>query len=197
MPKLVSDVRKPDHPVDPVFVHRHSPRALSAETLSEAQLMTLLEAARWAPSSYNEQPWRFMYGKRGTAHFDLLFSFLMEANQVWCKNAAALILIASKKTFTRNGSPNSVRTFDCGSAWENLALQATQMGIIAHGMAGFDRDKARQGLGIPADFDPEAMIALGRPGKIEDLPEDLRKGEEISLRKPIAEWAWEGKFKSS
>lgn len=194
-PIVVSDSRRPDHPVDPLFVHRWSPRAMSGEAIAEHQLMTLLEAARWAPSSYNEQPWRFCYAKRGTAHFDVFLSFLMEANQVWCGRAAALMVLASKKTFTRGGKPNSVNLFDAGSAWENLALQAAAMGLVSHGMAGFDGTKARAALGVPEDYDIPAMIAVGRPGRIEDLPADYQKIEQPSPRKPIAEWAFEGKFK--
>lgn len=194
-PIVVSDFRRPDHPVDPLFVHRWSPRAMSGEAIADHQLMTLLEAARWAPSSYNEQPWRFCYAKRGTQHFDAYLSFLMEANQVWCKSAAALFVLLSKKTFTRNGKPNSVSVFDAGSAWENLALQAAAMGLVAHGMAGFDGAKARAGLGVPDDFEVCAMIAVGKPGRVEDLPADYRGIEQPSPRKPIAEWAFEGKFK--
>lgn len=192
---IVSDFRRPDHPVDPLFVHRWSPRAMSGEPIADHQLMTLLEAARWAPSSYNEQPWRFMYAKRGTPHFDTFMSFLMEANQAWCKSAAALLVIASKKTFTHNGKPNVVSVFDAGSAWENLALQAAAMGLVTHGMAGFDGGKARAALGVPDDFDIIAMVAIGKPAPPETLPENFRAGEKPSPRKPIGEWAFEGKFK--
>lgn len=196
MPSIVvSDTRRPDHPVDPLLVHRWSPRAMSGEALADHQLMTLLEAARWAASSYNEQPWRFCYAKRGTPHFDAYLALLMEANQVWCKNAAALLLIATKKTFTHNGKPNAVCVFDAGSAWTSLALQAAAMGLVAHGMAGFDGARARVALGVPDDFEICAMVAVGKPGRTEDLPENLRAMEKPSPRKPIAEWAFEGKFK--
>lgn len=194
-PIVVSDFRRPDHPVDPLFVHRWSPRAMSGEPIAEHQLMTLLEAARWAPSSYNEQPWRVCYARRGGAHFDEFMSFLVEANQAWCKGAGALIVMTSKKTFSRNGKPNVVHTFDAGAAWENLALQGAAMGLVCHAMAGFDASKARAGLGVPEDFDLHAMIAVGKPGRIEDLPADMREGEKPSPRKPIAEWAFDGRFK--
>ncbi|MBL8744944.1 MAG: nitroreductase family protein [Phycisphaerae bacterium] len=194
-PIVVSDFRRPEHPVDPLFVHRWSPRAMSGDPIAEHQLLTLLEAARWAPSSYNEQPWRFCYGKRGTPNFDLFMSFLMEANQVWCKGAAVLLVLMSKKTFSRNGKPNSVHTFDAGAAWENLALQASAMGLVAHGMAGFDPSKACSALGVPDDFELHAMIAVGKPGRIDDLPSELREMEKPSPRHPIAQWAFEGKFR--
>jgi nitroreductase len=196
MPIVVSDFRRPDHPCDPLFVHRWSPRAMSGEALAPHQVMTLLEAARWAPSSFNEQPWRFVYGVRGTPAFDTLFGFLMEANQVWCRNAGALFLVCSKRTFSRNGAPNRVAVFDAGSAWQNLALQAAAMGLVGHGMAGFDPAKARAALAIPEDFEVVAMIAVGKPGRTEDLPENLRGGETPSPRRPIAEWAAEGTFKA-
>lgn len=196
MPTIVSDFRRPDHPVDPLFVHRWSPRAMSGEPLADHQILTLLEAARWAPSGYNEQPWRFCYAKRGTAHFDTFLGFLVEANRAWCASAAALFVLCSRKTFTRNGKPNVSHLFDAGAAWENLALQATAMGLVAHGMAGFDPAKARAGLNVPDDFDIPAMIAVGKPGRAEDLPEALRAMEQPSPRKPVGEWASEGMFRS-
>jgi nitroreductase len=196
MPIIVSDFRRPDHPVDPLFVHRWSPRAMSGEPIADHQLFTLLEAARWAPSSYNEQPWRFVYGKRGTPHFATLLGTLVEANQAWAKQAAVLFILASKRTFSRNGKPNAVHTFDAGAAWENLALQAAAMGLVAHGMAGFDAAKARAALAVPEDFELHAAVAVGKPGRIEDLPADYRADEQPSLRKPIAEWAFEGRFKA-
>lgn len=196
MPSVVSDHRKPDHAIDPIFWQRWSPRAMSGEPISDHQLHLMLEAARWAPSSYNEQPWRFVYAKRGTPAFDTLFGVLMEANQAWCKTAAVLVAVCTKKTFTKNGQPNSVAWFDAGSAWQNFALQGAQLGLVTHGMAGFDRDKARAALGVPADFDIPAMIAVGKHGPLENLPENYRGGEVPSPRKAIGEWAFEGKFKA-
>lgn len=187
--------RNPDHDIEPLFVRRWSPRAMSGEALSEAEVARLLEAARWAPSSYNEQPWRFLYARRGTAHWDTLFNLLVEGNRAWCDRAGALFLIVTRKTFTRNGNPNPVATFDAGSAWENLALQGASMGLVVHGMAGFDQDKARTALKIPDDFTICAMVAAGHPGKVDDLPENLRgMDRQPSGRKPIAEFAAEGPF---
>lgn len=168
---------------------------MSGEAVAEHQLMTLLEAARWAPSSYNEQPWRICYARRGSAHFDQFMSFLVEANRAWCKGAGALLVVMSKRTFSRNGKPNPVHTFDAGAAWENLALQGAAMGLVCHGMAGFENDKTRAALGVPDDFEIHAMIAIGRPGPVEDLPADLRAAEQPSPRKPIAEWAFDGRFR--
>src|SRR6185295_1918112 len=114
----------------------------------QSELDRLFEAARWAPSTYNEQEWRFLYARRDGPHWQTFMGILMEANQAWCKNAAALIVVTSKKTFARNGNPNPVHTFDSGLASMNLLLQGSTMGLVTHGMAGFDRDKARAELGI-------------------------------------------------
>jgi nitroreductase len=189
------DFRSADHPIEPLFVRRWSPRAMSGEPLSESELLTIFEAARWAPSTYNEQEWRFLYARRETPQWPMFFALLMEANQAWCKNAAVLVVVLSRKTFTRNGKPNPVHLFDCGSAWENAALQASTMGLVAHGMAGFDFDRARTDLKVPEQFEVAAMFALGRPGNPADLPEALREAEKPSTRRPLGQTLCEGEFK--
>ena len=186
--------RTADHPIEPLFLRRWSPRAFSSEPLSDSELNTLFEAARWAPSTYNEQEWRFLYARRGDQHWNAFVDILLPANQVWCKLAAALVVVLSKKTFTKTGKPNPVHTFDSGLASMNLMLQATVMNIIAHGMAGFDRDKARTALRVPDDFAVEAMIAIGRPGDPDQLPPELREREMPTGRKSIAEIACHGPF---
>ncbi|HBS28966.1 MAG TPA: nitroreductase [Phycisphaerales bacterium] len=188
------DRRKPDHAIERIFTDRWSPRAMSGEPLTDAELLRLFEAARWAPSSYNEQPWRFLYAKRAAAHWEAFFNLLLPANQAWCRNAGALALVVSKRTFSQNGKPNGVHVFDAGSAWQNLALQGSQMGLVVHAMAGFDWDKARPALAVPEDFSVCAMIAIGRPGSESVLPEEMRKMETPSPRKPVREFAFEGKF---
>ncbi len=194
MPVDPLSVRTAAHPILPLLLRRWSPRALSGEPLSQAQLDTLLEAARWAPSTYNEQEWRFLYAHRDSAAFETFFGLLAEANQTWCKNAAVLVVVCSHKVFARNGKPNPVHTFDAGAAFENLCLQATEMGLVAHGMAGFDQEKARRELAVPDDYAIDAMIALGHPGDPADLPEDVRQMEQPSDRKPLAEISCAGKF---
>lgn len=186
--------RKADHAVESIFLRRWSPRSLSGEPIGDDELKRLLEAARWAPSAFNEQPWRFLYAKRGTPHFDVFFDCLVEGNQAWCKTAAVLLCVVTHKTFARNGKPNPVAVFDAGAAWENLALQAASMGLIAHGMAGFNASKARASLAIPDDYETCAMIAVGKPGDTDNLAENLRGGETPNGRKPVAEIAFEGKF---
>src|SRR3954469_2502974 len=114
-------VRKADHPIEPIFVRRWSPRAMTGEPITDQELLTLFEAARWAPSTYNEQEWRFLYARRDTTQWPLFFDLLMEGNQGWCQRAAVLVVVLARKTFTRNDHPNPVHLFDAGSAWENLA----------------------------------------------------------------------------
>lgn len=180
-----------DHDILPVFVQRWSPRAMSPG-ISRGEVMRLLEAARWAPSSYNEQPWRFLYAMHGTPEFNAFLACLMDANQVWAKNAGVLMLLVAKKTFARNGKPNGVAVFDAGSAWQSLALQGAAMGLAVHAMAGFDAAKAAKDLRVPEDFHCCAMIAAGKPGEIESLPADYQKIEAPSPRMKVGEFAFEG-----
>lgn len=185
--------------IDDVFLKRYSPRAMSGETISKEDLMTLFEAARWAPSARNLQPWRFIYTMRDTPEFQTLLSVLVQFNQDWCTRAGALILVISEKVRTDHKGDkkeNSCHSLDTGAAWENLALQATQMNLVAHGMAGFDYAMAKTKLGIPDDYAVEMMIAVGKHGKLEDLPEPLRAREKPSDRKPLEEIVFEGKFKN-
>lgn len=197
MPKILKTInsRTTEYPINDIFLERYSPRAISGEKISQEELMTLFEAARWAPSSKNIQPWRFIYAHNGSPYFEKFFSFLIEFNQDWCKNASVLVVTLSKKT-ENDGKPSPTHSFDTGSAWENLALQASQMGIIAHGMGGIHREKIIEELSIPEDYSVEMMIAIGRPGKIEDLPEKLREREKPSTRKNLKEFVFEGTFQS-
>jgi nitroreductase len=190
----ISKYRKPDHDIEPILFHRWSPRAMSGEQISEQKLMTLFEAARWAPSSYNAQPWRFLYARRGTANWDRFFDLMVEFNQSWTKHAAVLVVVISRKTFESNNQAAPTHSFDAGAAWQNLALQGSTMGLVVHGMQGFDYEKARAVLNVPEHFQVDAMIAVGKPGKREDLPEDLQEREQPSDRKPVAEIATEGGF---
>jgi len=188
--------RHADSNIQPLFIERWSPRAMTGEQISDAELKRLFEAARWAPSSFNEQPWRFLYAKREMPQWTSFFSLLVEMNQAWAKNASVLLVIVSKKTFTKNEKPNRVHSFDAGAAWENLALQATAMDWAAHGMAGFDYERAHKDLGIPDDYQVEAMAAIGKTAEPSVLPEQLAKNEwPPSLRKPISEFVTEGKWK--
>jgi nitroreductase len=187
--------RTSEYPVDDIFLKRYSPRAFSGEAISKEELMTIFEAARWAPSASNIQPWRFIYAMNGTPEFEKLMSVLVDFNKDWCKRASALILTISNK-MSPKGDPSITHSFDTGSAWENLALQASTMNLIAHGMAGFDYAKAKTEFSIPDDYAVEMMIAVGKLGNIEDLSEHLKAGEKPNDRKPLEEIVFEGKFPS-
>ncbi len=188
------DHRKPDYPVEELFVARWSPRAMTGEPLSEGEIYTLFEAARWAPSSYNEQEWRFLYARRDTPQWNMFFDLLVEGNQAWCRNAGMLVVILAHQVFSRNGKPNPVHLFDVGAAFENIALQGTAMGLVIHGMQGFDFANAHSVLKVPEDYAVAAMFAAGRPAKADTLPEGLREREKPTGRKPIGEIICEGAF---
>jgi nitroreductase len=186
--------RKSEHPISPIILNRWSPRAMSSEALSDEELLTLFEAARWAPSSSNIQPWRFIYAKRDTPEFEKFFRTLVEFNQLWTKNAAVLVCIIAKKTNDK-GDLNPNNKSDSGAAWENLAIQASISNIVCHGMAGFDSEKARSVMKIPDDFDVIHMFALGKPASPDVLPERMQKSEVPSDRKPLSDLIFQGKFK--
>ena len=186
--------RIPDHPIEELFTRRWSPRAMSGEPVSQEDLMRLFEAARWAPSSGNAQPWRFVYARAGTPHFERLLGLLVEANRAWCAKAGALIVILSKKTSESGGRPLPTHSFDAGAAWMSLALQGSQMGLVTHGMAGFDYGRARVELAVPDDVAVDAMVAVGHSGRVEDLPEKYQSREVKSSRRPVAESVFEGTF---
>lgn len=185
--------RQVDYPIEPL-IYRWSPRAMSGEPISEKEMLTLFEAARWAPSTYNEQEWRFLYALRDTPHWKMFFDLLMEANQAWCQNAAMLVVILAHKVFSKDGKPNPVHLFDCGNAIENLALQGTAMDLVVHGMAGFDFDRAKTNLKVPDDYAVAAMFAVGKPGDPDKLPEKLRAQEIPSARRPTVQSIREGPF---
>ena len=186
--------RTSKYPISDIILNRWSPRAMSGEEISDDELMTLFEAARWAPSSYNNQPWRFVYAGRGTKHWDTLLGLLVPMNQAWAKNASALVVLITRNTFEFNGEPSRTHSFDAGSAWENMALQGSTMGLVIHAMEGFDYDKARELLGVPEGHTVEAMVAIGKPGKKEDLPQGMQGREAPSDRKPLEEIIFEGRF---
>lgn len=194
MEQDLSHIRKTEYPVDPIFRDRWSPRAMSGEPVAQEQLMTLFEAAHWAPSSYNNQPWRFLYAMRDSEGWPLFLGLLVEFNQGWAQHAGALVVIISKKTFD-NGQPSITHCLDTGAAWQNFALQGSHMGLVVHGMQGLDYDKAKDLLAVPDEYEVMAMAAVGKPGRKEDLPETLQQREEPSTRKPLAEIVCEGKFK--
>ena len=188
--------RKPSYPINPLILNRWSPRSMSGEALDDDEIMSLFEAARWAPSSYNNQPWRFIYAKRNSEHWNRFFNLLMEPNKLWAKNAAILVVVISRKNFEFNEKPAVTHQFDAGSAWENLALEASSRDIVAHGMQGFDYKKAGVELRIPPNFEVMAMIAIGKKGPKEILPAELQEKEKLTNRKPLKEIIMEGFYHS-
>ena len=193
-----SNTRESQYPIDKMFLDRWSPRAYSNETMPEADLLTMLEAAHWAPSSSNHQPWRFVYALRGSEHWDKLMGLLIEFNQGWVKSAAALLFIVSRTHSGEVGAaeqrPNYSHSFDAGTAWGFLALQAHLAGYEAHGMTGFHVEKSYEVLGIPEGFRVEAAVAIGKVGSKDQLSESLRAREAPSHRKPLSELAFNGVF---
>jgi nitroreductase len=172
---------------------RWSPRAFSDQAVSTADLETILEAGRWAASSYNEQPWRFLVARKSDPAFKRFLDLLMPANQAWAKDAQVLIITAAKKTFSHNGSPNHYGMHDAGQAFANMMLQATALGLHMHGMGGFDHARARTELGIPDDCEVGAAAALGYRGSPDQLSEHYRKSEVAHrTRKPLQEIAFSG-----
>ena len=188
-----SDVRTADHRIDALFLDRWSPRAMSGQALTSAELSVLFEAARWAPSSINSQPWRFIYALAGTPEFQTFFELLAEGNRVWCTRAGALLCVVAKTTFG-NGIPMRTHAFDTGAAWMSLALQASRMGVVAHGMAGFNYDAARINLNVPEDFAVMCMVALGKPGRREDLPEKQQAWEQPNDRMLAEKFTFAGRM---
>ena len=188
--------RTSEYSINPLILSRWSPRSMTGEELGDDDIMSLFEAARWAPSSFNNQPWRFIYAKRNTEHWDRLFNLLVDVNKTWAKNAALLTVVISRKNFEFNEKPARTHQFDTGSAWENLALEASSRGIVAHGMQGFDYEKAKTELGIPADFEVMAMIAIGKRGPKENLPTELQDKEKPNDRKALKDIIMEGTYRS-
>jgi nitroreductase len=174
-----------------LILRRWSPRAFAEREIPAADLEKLFVAASWAASSFNEQPWRFFLGRRGDGTYKKIFDSLMEFNQGWAKHAPVLLLSVGKKVFSHNGSPNAYGLHDTGAATANLMLQATSLGLHAHSMAGFDKEKARGAFGVPPEYDMGAVTAIGYLGDPTSLPEQYRTGEVAPrTRKPVAEFVF-------
>lgn len=193
-------LRAADHPIDAVFVNRWSPRAYDASAMTQADLMTIVEAARWAPSAYNIQPWRFVYAHRDDARWLKFLDLLDPINAAWAQQASALLFVLSDKVMPgddgRDPAPSSTHSFDAGAAWAQLALQATLLGYQAHAMAGVDFEQARAALSVPARYRIEVAVALGRPADPSILPAALQAREQPSPRRPLQEIAFAGAFRS-
>lgn len=175
--------------VEDLFLRRWSPRAFAEKPVSDDDLKKIFEAARWAASSYNEQPWRFFVGRRGDATYERIFDTLVEFNQGWAKSAPVLILSVGSNKFAQSGKPNQYSIHDTGAATANLSLQATALGLHTHSMAGFDHAKARKAFSVSENYDIGAVTALGYLGDPNTLHDRMR-AQEISprQRRPLNEF---------
>jgi nitroreductase len=178
---------------------RWSPRAFDDRPVEPEKLRSLFEAARWAPSSNNEQPWRFIVAtKDHEVEWNRLLACLLEGNRKWAYRAPVLVLSVASVNFEDEAKPNRHAFHDTGMAVENLSLQATSLGLAVHQMAGFDVEKARADLKIPPDYEPVAMIAVGYPGDPFSLPDRLRERElQLRSRRPISAWTFSGQWGNS
>jgi nitroreductase len=190
--------RTPDHDIDPLFLNRWSPRAYTGEDMAEAELFRLFEAARWAPSANNAQPWRFIYARRNVGRWAYLLSLLNEGNRRWADKASALVVLLSKTHQLRAGdtepAPLRTHSLDAGAAWASLAFQAERGGWRTHAMGGFDRAAASGVLGVPDGYHIEIVIAVGRQGDAAALPTELQAREQPNARRPLTELVAEGRF---
>lgn len=190
----VKKTRKANYSINGLILNRWSPRSMTAEDIAEEELFPLFEAARWAPSSYNNQPWRFLYVKRNHSDWSLFFNLMLPFNQVWAKNASVLLLVISDKYFEHNRKPCRTHSFDTGAAWMCMALEGAWRGLVVHAMEGFDYEQAQTALNIPDNYQIEALVAIGKRASPTLLSQELQQREKPSKRKSVSEIAREGKF---
>ena len=187
-------LRDTSHAIHDLLRRRWSPRAFSDRPVEREKLLSLFEAARWAPSSNNEQPWHYIVAtKDDPEEFARLLGCLVEGNQRWAKAAPVLALSVASSTFARNGKPNKHAFHDVGQAVACLTVEATSLGLFVHQMAGFVPEKARETYRISANMEPVAALALGYLGDPNSLPDELRQRElTLSPRKPVGEFVFRG-----
>ncbi|NQX64688.1 nitroreductase family protein [Paenibacillus alba] len=192
LPTEIETNRQPDHEINPQFLTRWSPRSFTNQEVTEDVLLSLFEAARWAPSGSNLQPWRFIIARTDEQKAKF-HEFIMPANREWCEKAPVLALVISH-TKTARGDNNPSHQFDAGTAWGYLALEANNQGLVTHAMGGFHRDQAREALQIPEDYDIHAVIAIGYRGSVDALAEKFQERETPSTRRPLNELLFSGEF---
>lgn len=194
----VSFERGADSSVAPFILNRWSPRAFAPNVITQAELLDLLDAGRWAPSAYNAQPWRFLYARRDTPDWERFLSWLIPFNRSWAQNASAIVYVASRTVTISSGTGEPVEApthaFDAGAASVLIQLQAVQKGWATHPISGFEKDLAHAGLELPEDHVVHAAIVIGRRGDVAQLPESLRAREHPSDRTPLGVLAFEGRF---
>ena len=193
---IAPNPRQPDHAIDPLFIERRSPRAFTGEALPEAELMRMIEAARWAPSSYNSQPWRFLYALRGGPHWDLFFGLIVPGNQKWVADTGAILFLVSNGRMKVGDElkPSYSHSLDAGAASLAFQLQAVRQGWFAHGMTGFDQVRAPAALNLPEHHRVEAAYGIGRAIPHADLSEEQRVKETPNGRRPIGDFTMAGPF---
>jgi nitroreductase len=180
-----------DAPVHDLILSRWSPRTFKDQPVSDADLKTIFAAAAWAASSNNEQPWRFLVGRKGDETYNKIFNSLVPPNQMWAKSAPVLYCSFAQTTFASNDKPNPFGLHDTGQASATLSLQATALGLHTHGMGGFDRDTLRAFFGVPSNYEPGACWALGYLGSVEDVPEKYKEAEVTPRsRKSLSEFVF-------
>ena len=188
--------RRSDLPIAPSIAHRFSPRSFSEREVTDAELELLLEAARWAPSSMNEQPWRFLVTRRAGEGHAALLATLNHSNAIWADKAPLLILVMADRILTRIGQENHHARHDVGLAVAQLTMQATTLGLGLHQLGGFHPDQARETFQIPERLDIISVLVVGFPGSPDQLPENLRTRELArSPRKPLTELVHYGRFR--
>ncbi len=196
----MTTARTAEYPIETLFLDRWSPRAYDAISIPNPDLFSILEAARWAPSAYNVQPWRFLYAHRGDKNWATFLGLLDPFNASWAHTASALVIVISDIIMpgddTRPDKASHYNSFDAGAAWAQMALQSSTMGYKAHAMAGILFDEARETLKIPERYKIEIAVAVGKPTNPNNLPEAMRKREQPSDRKPLCELAFAGVFPS-
>jgi len=180
-----------DVPVEEIFLRRWSPRAFAKQAVADRDLKAAFSAGGWAASCFNEQPWRFLVGRKGDSAWTRILDALVASNQAWASSAPVLYASFAKRTFTLNDQPNRVAQHDVGAASAQIALQATALGLYVHGMVGFDPEKLRSAFKVPDDFESVACWALGYRGDPDDLSERLKQREiEPRQRKPLSDWVF-------
>jgi nitroreductase len=177
--------------VKDIIEKRYSPRAFSGKAVEKEKIESVFEAARSAPSSYNGQPWRFIYATKGEEKFDRIVASLIDFNKMWASNSPVLIVSLAKKTYEHNGAPYHHAAYDLGQSIGFMTIQAFELDLYMHQMGGFDAEKLKESFEISEDYDVLTVTALGYKGNVEDLPEDLQKIENPGrIRKELKEIIW-------
>jgi nitroreductase len=186
--------RRAEYPIDALFLKRWSPRAMSGEAIPPKDLLTILEAARWAPSAHNAQPWRFLYATRNDPWWAIFLKLLSAERRTWIKKAGALVIILASTHSEHDDDRTPTYSFDAGGACQNACLQATMLGLASHVVQVLDEDLVRETLDVPTEYSIQFGLVLGNPGKRSDLAPELQAKEGPRLRRPLSDLAFVGGF---